>query len=227
MTNRYDEHLVFNVVYFILATESGRIKIGTTGSIASVFQTLQRANGEPLRILATVPGDYHHEAELHSHFHAIRLHREWFRATPELFGYIASAVKQGATFKLPAMVDVPPSKPKTAPRAKLALVPRVQLAAQARSALCSMRLRALCASLDAMGAMPTDDDARLDWMNAITDVLSPWLSQNFVLADVDDAEGAMLRLAAQIDQFPDTAREFARDSIRSSLVDRGYAEAAE
>ncbi len=94
----------YHVVYFILATESGRIKIGTTKCIASRFQTLQNASSEPLRILATVPGDYRHEAEIHDTFRASRLHREWFAPSPELLAYIGAAVAQGHEFKLPPPV---------------------------------------------------------------------------------------------------------------------------
>ena len=42
----------------------------------------------PIEVIATIPGGYAKERELHNRFSRIRAHGEWFHATDELCAYI-------------------------------------------------------------------------------------------------------------------------------------------
>lgn len=81
-----------HVVYFVRAGVNGRIKIGTTSSIARRIEGLNSHNPEPVELLATVRGDRRLEQALHEKFAAYRLHHEWFEPAPELLTYIENLV---------------------------------------------------------------------------------------------------------------------------------------
>lgn len=82
-----------SVVYFIQGEPGSPIKIGTTRDAVRRVRALQRCNGSVLRVLATIPGDATHEAEMHARFAHLRLHGEWFTAAPDLLAFIASGAK--------------------------------------------------------------------------------------------------------------------------------------
>ena len=78
-----------SVVYFIQSGgDSGKIKIGVSRGVRSRLAALQTSSGEPLRLLATVPGDRELERELHRKFAAHRRSGEWFDAAPPLLSFI-------------------------------------------------------------------------------------------------------------------------------------------
>ena len=76
-------------VYFVEASATGLIKIGSSRSPKRRLQQLQTAVASPLRILATESGGALRERELHSRFHFACIRGEWFRPDPRLVHYIA------------------------------------------------------------------------------------------------------------------------------------------
>jgi hypothetical protein len=73
------------VVYFIRMGDL--IKIGHTTNLAHRVQGLSLTMNQ---VLATEVGYRQREAELHGRFAHLREFGEWFRAEPELLGYIAA-----------------------------------------------------------------------------------------------------------------------------------------
>jgi hypothetical protein len=68
-------------VYFVLALESGRVKIGVSSNPPIRFQSLQTGNSEPTQLLGWIECEGSargFERELHDCFAAWRLHGEWF-----------------------------------------------------------------------------------------------------------------------------------------------------
>jgi hypothetical protein len=74
-------------VYFIQAGDT--VKIGTSTDISRRFRTLRTMSPLPIELLGAIPGGRAEEAELHREWAPLRLHGEWFQATPELLGRIA------------------------------------------------------------------------------------------------------------------------------------------
>jgi hypothetical protein len=62
--------------YFILAPTTGRIKIGKSKDPETRLAQLQTGNGEPLKLIATVSGDY--EKQFHKILAPYRVSGEWF-----------------------------------------------------------------------------------------------------------------------------------------------------
>ena len=75
-------------VYFIVADEVGRVKIGTSVDAARRLKTIASMSPVPLRLAAVTNGHEGHEAKLHERFASARLHGEWFVLTPEIKGMI-------------------------------------------------------------------------------------------------------------------------------------------
>jgi hypothetical protein len=72
-------------VYFLRSTCSeGRIKIGCSYKPASRLTALGAWSPYELELIAVAPGGFDTERALHAYFAADRLHREWFRSSPEL-----------------------------------------------------------------------------------------------------------------------------------------------
>ncbi len=83
------------VVYFARASD-GRIKIGTSRTPSKRRNSLASDSGMDVRILATTPGSYARERELHAQFAAHRLRGEWFAPAPELLAFIETLKAAGA-----------------------------------------------------------------------------------------------------------------------------------
>lgn len=75
-------------VYFIEAIGSDSIKIGTASDPMARLADLQTGCPFELVLLATVPGGYQLEDELHERFSSSVLRGEWFRGDPALRSYI-------------------------------------------------------------------------------------------------------------------------------------------
>lgn len=75
-------------VYFIEATTSGLIKIGSASNPVGRLAALQTGSPERLRLLGTEPGGAARERELHSIFAADRSHGEWFHPSEALLNLI-------------------------------------------------------------------------------------------------------------------------------------------
>lgn len=77
-------------IYFVLATESRRIKIGISGDPRRRFHNLQTASPEPLAMLGwieTVDAETF-EAELHECWECLHVRGEWFSAHPDLMTFV-------------------------------------------------------------------------------------------------------------------------------------------
>jgi hypothetical protein len=78
------------VIYFIGFGDY--VKIGFTRQLQKRLENIQTGCPEPLVVYASIPGSMKLEYELHQRFALFRLHREWFRKTPELTSFIAECV---------------------------------------------------------------------------------------------------------------------------------------
>lgn len=91
-------------VYFIQEGDVGPVKIGFTDrTITGRLNSLQHGNGRPLRFIGLQEGGRPEETRWHKRFHAFRLEREWFLASPELLAAIRSECIIGA--RLDAIVQ--------------------------------------------------------------------------------------------------------------------------
>lgn len=80
-------------VYFVIRHSDGAIKIGTTRDLSSRLAEL--ALESDCDFLASEPGSYRREADLHRQFRHDRMYvdnhlTEWFRPSEELMLYISS-----------------------------------------------------------------------------------------------------------------------------------------
>ena len=77
-------------VYFIQACGGGPVKIGRSADPRARIATLQTANPDHLRIVATMPGGVAVERMLHRMFerHRVRPDGEWFNPEPEVLAFI-------------------------------------------------------------------------------------------------------------------------------------------
>ncbi|WP_422923092.1 GIY-YIG nuclease family protein [Singulisphaera sp. PoT] len=67
-------------VYFIRDRVARAIKIGTARDPRKRLAALQTGNPNPLKLMGTIPGGEHEEAQLHARFSAHRGLGEWFEA---------------------------------------------------------------------------------------------------------------------------------------------------
>lgn len=74
----------------------GRIKIGCSYKPASRLVALSVWCAYPVEIVAVAAGGFDVERSLHSYFAADRLHREWFRSSPELL-FVIDQMSRGRT----------------------------------------------------------------------------------------------------------------------------------
>ena len=72
------------LVYFVQVGESGPIKIGKTNDVSARIRSLQTAQAEELRLIATISVDEWPEWKLHQLFAEHRLRGEWFEPAPVL-----------------------------------------------------------------------------------------------------------------------------------------------
>ena len=81
-------------VYFILAEETARIKIGhTAGKVTDRLKSLQTASPCELRIVFEIPdAPSGVERGLHRRFEHLRIHREWFSYAQEIKDFLHSNI---------------------------------------------------------------------------------------------------------------------------------------
>ena len=79
-----------SVVYFIQRGTTDEVKIGVSRRLGARISSLASASGEPLTLLATIPGGRDEELALHRRFAAHRLRGEWFRMGGDLLSHIES-----------------------------------------------------------------------------------------------------------------------------------------
>jgi hypothetical protein len=77
------------VIYFVQSTDGGPIKIGCTVDMDIRLKALERHYGQPLAVLATMPGWWEEERTIHARFAAHRMGRtEQFRPDAEIMEFI-------------------------------------------------------------------------------------------------------------------------------------------
>lgn len=120
------------MIYFISIADdpAAPVKIGHTSQDASArLAALQTGHPQRLAVLATVPGGYDVENELHRAFATDRLHGEWFRRSEAISGAIKLAGAGKDALRRPMAGKSAPEAAK--PHVARA---RAQEAAQARKA---------------------------------------------------------------------------------------------
>lgn len=98
-------------IYFIEAGEGGPIKIGVAIDVAARLKDLQAANPTALRLIASIPGDYCQERELHRRFKGERLNGEWFIGNGAVRAF-ALSLSGTSPDEHAAALDPEPPKPK-------------------------------------------------------------------------------------------------------------------
>lgn len=79
-----------NVVYFIQYGKTKRVKIGTAENVAKRLSGIRTSSPGDYKLLATVPGDYVVEAEMHRRFRKYWIKREWFSLEGSLAKFVNS-----------------------------------------------------------------------------------------------------------------------------------------
>lgn len=105
-----------SVIYFVQGLEGGPIKIGCTVDLKIRLKALEAHYGQPLALLATMPGGLEEEQAIHAKFAAARLGRtEQFRPVAEIMVFIGK----------PLLVSADPDVVEAMPKAirKKALLP--------------------------------------------------------------------------------------------------------
>lgn len=82
------------LVYFI-AAGNGHVKIGYSTKPKARLRELQTGSRAALRLIATTPGTYADERDLHTRFSMYRSHGEWFRFKGELRAYVEGLYVEG------------------------------------------------------------------------------------------------------------------------------------
>jgi hypothetical protein len=84
------DHANQGYIYFVLAVEVGRIKIGYTATPERRIHALHTSSPFQLETIKIIEGTSKEERALHRRFSHLRVHREWFTDSPELREYISS-----------------------------------------------------------------------------------------------------------------------------------------
>ena len=83
-------HKSEGVIYFLLAREVNRIKIGFTQNLKQRFRDLLNNSPCELEILKVVHGTLQTELAVHAVFNQYRLAGEWYKNNPKLTSFIHS-----------------------------------------------------------------------------------------------------------------------------------------
>ena len=85
------------MIYFVQPIDGGPVKIGCSQDVAIRLRQLESHYGCRLVLLATRPGDFEEEAEIHERFSHLRLGRtEQFRPALDLMEFIGRPLLVGA-----------------------------------------------------------------------------------------------------------------------------------
>jgi len=94
-------------VYFILAPDQLKIKIGQARDVNKRLNSLRGSSPCELRLLASVRSYGDFEAYLHKKLAASRLHGEWFMADEKVLSVVEAAIDGGAREILAALnIDI-------------------------------------------------------------------------------------------------------------------------
>ena len=86
------------MIYFIVAGHKF-VKIGYSSNPEERLKELQTGNPHKLKLMATMPGLFATESELHSTFSHLKMEGEWFRYTGNLKSCIISINDNGRKYK--------------------------------------------------------------------------------------------------------------------------------
>lgn len=89
------------MIYFIQKGRGGSIKIGKSNDPSQRLIALQTGSEEPLRMLATIPGDEAEEKSLHLIFKPYRVSGEWFEPSHAILNYISA---MSSTWKMDPVI---------------------------------------------------------------------------------------------------------------------------
>ena len=95
------------MIYFILAAELNRVKIGYTDRNPELrLKELQTATPSELEIIHVIEGNPSLEIELQKQFFAHRVHNEWFRYHEDIKSFIEADIsKNSKTFSLGQLLE--------------------------------------------------------------------------------------------------------------------------
>lgn len=88
-------YMTEQLVYFVQAAESRRIKIGIARDPIHRLVILQVGSPEILDLIGVVKGGRRLEIRLHAELHAYRLHGEWFEFTDHVVAAIGELLGWG------------------------------------------------------------------------------------------------------------------------------------
>lgn len=89
------------MIYFILDTTAGLVKIGYSNKPHRRMTMLQTGSASPLEMLAIMEGEATAEAALHVKFKHRRVRGEWFRLAGPIEGFLQAERKAGRVIKTP------------------------------------------------------------------------------------------------------------------------------
>lgn len=99
--HRKTQSEIAGVIYFVIAKDVGRLKIGHTSSdIIKRMRALQGNSPVELTLIGYITGTVQDERDLHARFVNYRQHYEWFLASSELMAYIENMSKSGSLKEL-------------------------------------------------------------------------------------------------------------------------------
>lgn len=87
------------MVYFVLAKESRKVKIGTAYDVKHRMSGMQTDNHEKLELLFFTEGDFRLENYFHQLFHKHRIRGEWFHLNEEIIAFIENP-------KIPSLLEI-------------------------------------------------------------------------------------------------------------------------
>lgn len=85
------------MIYFLQPIDGGPVKIGTTENVEARHKQLEATYGQPLALLATMPGGRGEETAIHARFGHLRFGRsEQFRPSLDLMEFLGRPLLVGA-----------------------------------------------------------------------------------------------------------------------------------
>lgn len=78
-----------SIVYFLQNPATNEIKIGVTINLPRRKAEIERDEMTALNLLATMPGDWALEQQIHFRFDSFRIRREWFSPAPPILEFIS------------------------------------------------------------------------------------------------------------------------------------------
>lgn len=82
-------------VYFALAGDTNRVKIGCSGNVLKRIRSLQTGCPDKIRVIFTLPNVHKREEKrLHNRFKSSQIHREWFEYEPYVAKFVRKQIEE-------------------------------------------------------------------------------------------------------------------------------------